>query len=147
MPTAREGYSAQYHAGIGVFEMEREMGTLCQPVASQAGSGKRRVLVVDDNRDITMSCARLLEYAGHEVRVAFDGLQALEVARVYRPDVALVDVGLPGIDGYELVRRLRDEFGPDVLLIIITAYARERKCGAASKGVLGSHNHWNRNVR
>src|SRR3954453_18237037 len=86
---------------------------------------KRRVLVVDDNRDIALSSSRLLVLHGHEVAVAFDGLRALEVAREFRPDVALLDVGLPGIDGYELARRLRAEYGPDVLLIIVTAYARD----------------------
>ena len=89
------------------------------------GTGKRRVLVVDDNRDIAVSSSRLLELQGHEVAVAFDGRQALEVAREFRPDVALLDVGLPHIDGYELARRLRGEYGPEVLLIIITAYARD----------------------
>jgi CheY-like chemotaxis protein len=115
--------------------MAADMGTgALQPAANSAGSGKRRVLVVDDNRDLAITCALLLECIGHEVQVAFDGLHALEVAREYRPDVALLDVGLPGIDGYELARRLRAEFGPDILLIIITAYAlEERKGSEASK--------------
>ena len=72
-----------------------------------------------------MSCSWLLEHQGHEVQVAFDGLRALEVARAFRPDVALLDVGLPGIDGYELARRLRADYGPHVLIIIITAYAQD----------------------
>src|SRR3954452_19764897 len=86
---------------------------------------KRRVLVVDDNEDLAVSSSRLLELHGHEVAVAFDGRRTLEVAREFRPEVALLDVGLPHIDGYELARRLRAEYGPEVLLIIITAYARD----------------------
>jgi CheY-like chemotaxis protein len=114
--------------------MAADMGTgALQPTASSAGSGRRRVLVVDDSRDIATSSARLLEYAGHDVRIVFDGLHALDVAREYRPDVALLDVGLPGIDGYELARRLRAEFGPDILLVIITAYAREQRYSEASR--------------
>ena len=89
------------------------------------GVGKRRVLVVDDNQDLALSSAWLLEHLGHEVEMAFDGLQALEVARAFRPDVALLDVGLPGINGYELARRLRAEFGQGMLLIMITAYAQD----------------------
>ena len=84
---------------------------------------KRRVLLVDDNRDFALSASWLLKLRGHEVELAFDGLQALEVARAFRPDVVLLDVNLPGIDGYELARRLRAEYGPAVLLIIISAYA------------------------
>ena len=86
---------------------------------------KRRVLVVNDNQDIAITSSWLLKFQGHEVAVAFDGLQALEVARTFRPNVALLDVGLPGIHGYELARRLRAEYGPEILLIIITAYARD----------------------
>src|SRR3954451_21507039 len=93
---------------------------------------KRRVLVVDDNEDLAVSSSRLLELHGHEVAVAFDGRRALEVARDFRPDVALLDVGLPYIDGYELARRLRGEYGPGVvLIIIITAYARDNDRGRA----------------
>jgi len=83
------------------------------------------VLVVDDNEDLAVSSSRLLELQGFEVVVAFDGRQALEVARKFRPEAALLDVGLPHIDGYELARRLRSEYGPEVLLIIITAYAED----------------------
>ena len=99
--------------------------TACEPSGRESGERRRRVLVVDDNRDIAISSSLLLELQGHEVAVAFDGRTALEVAREFRPDVALLDVGLPGMNGYELARRLRGEYGPGVLLIIITAYARD----------------------
>jgi DNA-binding response OmpR family regulator len=112
---------------------DMETGAVQQPAPSYVGSGRRRVLVVDDNQDYTISCARLPEYAGHDVRIAFDGLHALDVAREYRPEVALLDVGLPGIDGYQLARQLRAAFGPTVLLIIITAYARDKRNSEAGK--------------
>src|SRR5689334_6186434 len=101
--------------------------TACEPSGRGSGECKRRVLVVDDNRDIAITCSWLLKTQGHDVEVAFDGLRALEIARDFRPDVALLDVGLPGIDGYELARRLRSEYGPEVLLIIITAYAGDNE--------------------
>ena len=65
------------------------------------------VLVVDDNRDVAESTATLLQIAGHEVHVAYDGLGAIETAARVRPQLALIDIGLPGIDGYEVARRLR----------------------------------------
>src|SRR4051794_35603911 len=100
---------------------------------------KRRVLVVDDNEDIALSSSWILELEGHEVAVAFDGRTALEVARDFRPDVALLDVGLPHIDGYELARRLRSEYGPEVLLIIITAYARDNDRRRAYEAYFDHH--------
>src|SRR4051812_38833609 len=101
---------------------EHDAAPAPRPARADAQSGRRRVLVVDDNRDLALTSSWLLHYKGHEVEVAFDGLGALEVARAFRPDVALLDVGLPGINGYELARRLRAEYGSDVLLIVLTAY-------------------------
>ena len=100
---------------------------------------RRRVLVVDDNQDLALSSSLLLELQGHEVAVAFDGRQALEVAREFRPEVALLDVGLPHIDGYELARQLRCEYGPEVLLIIITAYARDNPRRQAYEAYFDHH--------
>ena len=71
------------------------------------GTASRRVLVVDDNVDAATSLATVLELAGHEVRTAFGGLEALQVAEAFRPDTVLLDLNLPGIDGVEVGRRLR----------------------------------------
>src|SRR3954453_9979949 len=105
----------------------------------RAGVRGRRVLVVDDNPDIVESCSLLLMHLGYEVASAFDGDRALEVARDFRPDAALLDVGLPGIDGYELARRLRAEYGPQVLLIIITAYAPDNPHRVAYEAYFDHH--------
>ena len=67
----------------------------------------RRVLVVDDNRDAADSLAVLVRIDGHDVRVAYDGPAALAAAEGFRPDVVLLDLGMPGMDGYEVCRRLR----------------------------------------
>ncbi|HEX6320943.1 MAG TPA: response regulator, partial [Burkholderiales bacterium] len=67
----------------------------------------RRVLVVDDNADAAFTLDLLLKSLGHETRVVHDGPAALEAAREFRPDIVLLDIGLPGIDGYEVARRLR----------------------------------------
>lgn len=85
-----------------------------------------RVLLVEDNSDAADSLAMLLELLGHHVRVAHDGVVALEVAPANVPDVMLVDIGLPGIDGYEVARRVRQH--PElkhVVLVALTGYGRE----------------------
>ena len=90
-----------------------------------------RVLVVDDNADTANGMARLLKLSGHDVRIAFDADQALAVAREYRPEVMLLDIGLPGMDGYELATALRAEpWAADSVIIAVSGYgeaqARER---------------------
>jgi CheY-like chemotaxis protein len=85
-----------------------------------------RVLVVDDNPDSADTLGLLLRLTGHEVRTAYDGPAALEAARSYRPEVAVVDLGLPRMDGCELARRLRKQPGWDaVLLVALTGHGRD----------------------
>ncbi len=85
-----------------------------------------RILVVDDNRDAATTLATLLEAQQHQVQLAFDGVTALEAADSFQPDVVLLDIGLPGIDGYEVARRLREKAAlKDVLIIAISGYGQE----------------------
>jgi len=105
------------------------------PAAPRRPSAERvpaRVLMVEDNPDAAESLQLLLETLGHRVRVAHHGLAALEAARVSRPDVMLVDIGLPGMDGYEVARRIRRDpaFGTPVL-VALTGYGREEDRRAA----------------
>src|SRR5690349_21485204 len=86
----------------------------------------RRVLVVDDNVDSATGIELLLKEAGHEVYVAYDGVKALETARRMRPEFVFLDLGLPGLDGFEVARALRRE--PDlqgVRIIAISGYGSE----------------------
>jgi two-component system CheB/CheR fusion protein len=85
-----------------------------------------RILVVDDNIDGADSLAVLLRLGGHEVSLAHDGPAALDMAQAFRPEVVLLDIGLPGMDGYEVAKRLRA--GPptrDAILVAVTGYGRE----------------------
>ena len=84
----------------------------------------RRILIVEDNADGRESLRLLLELLGHQVVVAEDGLQGLKMALAERPDVALIDIGLPGLDGYEVARRIRRAVGDRIFLIAQTAYAQ-----------------------
>jgi CheY-like chemotaxis protein len=79
---------------------------------------------VDDNADITEMLAFGLEQAGHATAQAADGVEALEVARSFSPDVAFVDIGLPGLDGHEVGRRLRSRLGGRVLLVAVSGYGQ-----------------------
>jgi len=95
-----------------------------EPAAvTQANGAGRRILVVDDNRDSADSLAILLELDGNEIRTAYDGVEAIETAAEFRPEVVLLDLGLPRLDGYEAARRMRTEpWGEQVLLIALTGW-------------------------
>jgi PAS domain S-box-containing protein len=108
---------------------ERPANTLTQHAArstQHASEASRRVLIVDDNRDAAQSLADLLEISGYEVRVEHDGPAALAAAREELPEAVLLDIGLPGMDGYEVARRLREAArGRPLLLVALTGYGQE----------------------
>jgi CheY-like chemotaxis protein len=81
------------------------------------------VLLVEDNADAREALRVLLELDGYDVEVAGDGPQGLEIARAKTPAVALIDIGLPGMDGYEVARRIRGLSGSRPLLIALTGYS------------------------
>jgi signal transduction histidine kinase/CheY-like chemotaxis protein len=88
----------------------------------------RRVLVVDDNVSSAESMAMILKLEGHDVEVCYDGCQALSAVARFRPEVVLMDIGLPGMDGYEVARRLREDAklgGGIALLAAVTGYAED----------------------
>jgi CheY-like chemotaxis protein len=93
--------------------------------AQSRSAPRRHVLVVDDNRDSAESLALLLELSGHELRLAYDGAQAIAMAERRRPDAIVLDIGLPGINGYEACRRIR-EARPDYdpLVIALTGWGQ-----------------------
>jgi two-component system CheB/CheR fusion protein len=98
---------------------------MANPIARDERSdpSRPRVLVVDDNQDAADSMELLLTSLGCEARVAYDGVAALEMARAYRPDLALIDLGLPGMDGYQVALHLRRE--PELQkmkLVAVTGY-------------------------
>ena len=96
------------------------------PAQAPASGNRRKVLVVDDNRDSAMSLALLLELDGHEVRRAYDGLEALEIADDFRPEVTLLDIGMPRLDGYGAARELRQrDWAKDTLLVALTGWGQQ----------------------
>ncbi len=86
----------------------------------------RRVLVVDDNADAADSLGQLLELLGHEVRTAYDGEAGVEAARAFRPDVVVMDIGMPKLNGYEAARRIRGQaWGAGIVLVAQTGWGQD----------------------
>jgi signal transduction histidine kinase/ActR/RegA family two-component response regulator len=89
-------------------------------------SSRRRILVVDDNEDAADSLAMMLQMMGNEVRTAHDGLEGVELAATFRPDLVLLDIGMPRLNGYDACRRIREQpWGKNVLLVALTGWGQE----------------------
>ena len=99
----------------------------------------RRILVVDDDLDSAESLAMLFQMMGHDVRAAHDGLAAVEQADVFRPDLIVLDIGMPGIDGYETCRRIRRALGRGIKLIAMTGWGQERDKQEAKRAGFDAH--------
>ena len=103
-------------------------------------SPRRRVLVADDNRDSADSLATMLSLMGHEAEIAYDGTDAVEKAASYRPDVIVLDLGMPRVDGYEAARRIRNEPWSDgVMLIALTGWGQEEDRARARRAGFDHH--------
>jgi PAS domain S-box-containing protein len=102
-------------------------GVASESPEAAAGEGvKRRVLIADDNRDAAESLAMLLRMDGHEVTLAYDGAEAIAALKTQLPEVALLDIGMPGLDGYEVARRVRrGSLGRAVTLIAVTGWGQD----------------------
>ena len=133
-PGQRSGLGAA--GGAGGAGAARPAGT----ERRKSDLARFRILVVDDHHDAGDSLATLLRLLGHQVRVAYDGMAGLEAARVFRPQVALLDIGMPGIDGIELAKRLRrePEFD-DMLMIALTGYGRDEDRRRSSEAGFNAH--------
>jgi CheY-like chemotaxis protein len=95
-----------------------------RPIAQLASP--RRVLVIDDNVDATMSLATMLKIMGNEVRTAFDGEAGFQVAEDFRPQLILLDIGMPKVNGYETCRRIRlEEWGKDITIAALTGWGQD----------------------
>jgi two-component system CheB/CheR fusion protein len=118
--------------------------TAMEPAAAESASdghptGRLRIALVEDNADVRETLESLLAYDGHEVFTAADGPSGLRVVLERQPDVALLDVGLPRMDGYELARNIRASCGDRIRLVALTGYGREEDRKAAAEA--GFHHH------
>jgi CheY-like chemotaxis protein len=122
---------------------------LCEPPPTMSELGKRelaaeahplRILVADDNRDVVESLAVLLELTGYRVERAYDGLQAVEAVERYRPDVVLLDIGMPNLNGYEACRRIREQpWGRDLRIVALTGWGQEKDRERSKAAGFSSH--------
>ncbi len=108
------------------------------PKAVQAG--RRRVLVVDDNQDAAKSLAMLLRIMGNDTQTAHSGIEALNIGAVFRPDLILLDIGMPKMDGYETARRIRQEsWGRNTVLVAQTGWGQEADKHRSQEAGFDSH--------
>jgi two-component system, chemotaxis family, CheB/CheR fusion protein len=101
---------------------------------------QRRILVADDNNDALESLATLLQLSGHEVYTAANGAVALESAEQHRPEVALLDIGMPKLDGYEVARRIRAQpWGARITLVALTGWGQDSDRRRSQEAGFDSH--------
>ena len=104
----------------------RQAGTADLAPTPQLSGSRRRILVADDNPDVVESFEVMLQTLGHEVATALDGFEVLEKAERFRPDVVVLDIGMPKLNGLETARRLRQQlWGREAVLIAITGWGDE----------------------
>jgi CheY-like chemotaxis protein len=113
-------------------------GPTTVPAQTPPAGRPARILVVDDNMDSAHTLAKLLSRQGHDVRTAYDGPAAIEAARAHRPEFVLLDIGLPGMDGYQVAARLRQESEHSVL-IALSGYGQESDRNRSREA--GFHHH------
>ena len=105
---------------------DRPAATLATTAAAEPAGFALRVLVVDDNQDAADSLAFLVKLQGHEVRTAYDGLEAVTAAEAFSPSLVLLDIGLPNLNGYEAARRIRQQPGGKAMrLVALTGWGQE----------------------
>jgi CheY-like chemotaxis protein len=120
------GHGSRFEVRLPIVLRGEHPAERAAPAAAVARATGQRVLIVDDNRDAADALALLLRIHGYRPTVAYDGDEAIEVAARIPPEIALVDLGLPGIDGCEVAQRLRQEPALSrVLLVALTGFGRE----------------------
>lgn len=123
--SAGEGQGSEFIVRLPVLGRDEVAAQHGPDVASEV-QPQRRVLIVDDNRDSADSLAMLMQITGNKTYMAHDGVEAVEAIEKYRPEVVLLDIGLPGMDGHEVCRRVREQpWGKDIVVIALTGWGQE----------------------
>jgi len=121
------GQGSEFVVRLPLVEREADVMGVNEPVAPTNMLPPRRILVVDDNQDSASSLGMLLKLLGADVHVVYNGAEALEAVVVYKPDVVLLDIGMPGMDGHEVARRIRRmPRGRELTLIALTGWGQDR---------------------
>lgn len=135
------GRGSEFVVRLPIVVEEGKPPTLEPDDNGLAMAAPRRILVVDDNRDSATSLVMLLSMTGNEVHAAYDGFEAVEAAEQFRPDVILLDIGLPKLNGYEVVRRIREQpWSQGMVIVALTGWGqdedRQRSTAAGFDGHL-----------
>jgi CheY-like chemotaxis protein/two-component sensor histidine kinase len=122
--SAGEGQGSEFIVRLPILSKPSEAVAPESSIAPE--STQRRILIVDDNKDSADSLAMLLEITGNKTYMAHDGVEAVEAIEQHRPDVVLLDIGLPRMDGHEVCRHVRAQpWGKDILVIALTGWGQE----------------------
>lgn len=120
-----EGQGSEFVVRLPILHQRVEAANVAEDVTT-GSSGQRRILIVDDNKDSADSLAMLLEITGNKTYMAHDGVEAVEAIEKHRPEVVLLDIGLPKLDGHEVCRRVREQpWGKDIVVIALTGWGQE----------------------
>ncbi|MBA3314914.1 MAG: response regulator [Planctomycetaceae bacterium] len=124
--SAGVGHASEFVARLPMILVETPELVPPEPTSEPTTTTARRILVVDDNRDSASTLALLLKFSGHETHTAYDGLEAVEAAAKLQPDVVLLDIGLPKLNGYEAARQIREEpWGKKMVLVALTGWGQD----------------------
>jgi len=134
------GQGSEFIVHLPLGASDPQVQPLPPPAPQAAPFRQQRVLVVDDNRDAADSCGALLELSGHEVQTAYSAHDGYLLAEAFRPDVLLLDIGLPDVDGYALARRIRAMYwGRDLRLVALTGWGQEADKSRARQAGFDHH--------
>jgi PAS domain S-box-containing protein len=137
--SAGEGHGSEFIVRLPALAQPSSELVTPPPIAAEPVQG-RRILVVDDNRDAATSLSMLLQITGNETYMAHDGAEALEAAQEHRPEVMLLDLGLPIMNGYEVCRRVREQpWGREMVLIALTGWGQEEDRRRSSEVGFDAH--------
>lgn len=121
--------------------VDNTMADVNRPPATPGAAPRRfRILVVDDNHDSALSMAMMLQIIGHDTRTAHDGESAVSTAESFLPEVVLLDIGLPKLNGYEVAQRIREKsWGQSMYLIAVTGWGQDEDRQRSSEVGLNLH--------
>jgi CheY-like chemotaxis protein/two-component sensor histidine kinase len=135
-----DGQGTTFHVRLATAKSATDAHPVDAQGSESAATLPARILVADDNLDAAQTLALLLEIEGHQVRTARDGLEALDVAQDFRPQIALLDIGMPRLDGYQTARKIRDlPGGREVTLVAVTGWGQEQDLRMAADAGFDRH--------
>jgi PAS domain S-box-containing protein len=123
--SAGQGQGAEFIVRLPIAAPGENVQGKERPAAGVVPSPGSRVLIADDNKDAADSLQRILAHYGYEVRVAYDGDAAVELGLAFAPQIAVLDIGMPGANGYEVARKMRERYDKRVTLVALTGWGQE----------------------